>query len=98
MPLNDGLGALQPLRETLLLNTDLVVNCLRDLSPEETASTPVKDGSSVAFLLAHLLHARYYVLELLGAPLDNPHSQAFDAVSSGMYFHPRKFTRRIHGC
>jgi uncharacterized damage-inducible protein DinB len=61
-----------PLAEMLRLNTRLFRNCLSDLSDEQAQLRPSDDCNSVAFLAAHLVESRHYILSTLGAARANP--------------------------
>ncbi len=54
------------------LNTRLFFNTLRDLSDDEARRRMAPGVNSAAFVAAHLVDARHYLLELLGAPRPNP--------------------------
>lgn len=56
----------------------LVPLVLEDLSEEE-ARLRSRDGAgpSITWSIGHLLHYRYYLLGMLGAPRDNPHGDTF---------------------
>ncbi|MHC4944255.1 MAG: DinB family protein [Planctomycetota bacterium] len=73
---------LQPLSDVFFLNTDLVMNSLDGLSETDAASCPSKGLNSARFLFAHMIDARYFLVKLLGAPLDNPHEETFREVTT----------------
>lgn len=75
-------STLRPIAEILSLNTDLVMNAVADLSESEAADRPVTGASSVRFLVAHLIDARYYLLKMLGSPQVNPQEESFRAVET----------------
>jgi uncharacterized damage-inducible protein DinB len=54
------------------LNTRLALNALRDLSDDEARRRLFPGVNSAAFIAAHLVDARHYLLKLLGAPRPNP--------------------------
>lgn len=54
------------------LNTRLFFNALRDLSDDEARRRVAPGVNSAAFVAAHLVDARHYLLKLLGAPRPNP--------------------------
>jgi uncharacterized damage-inducible protein DinB len=60
-----------PLVEILRLNTDLLRNALDGVS-ETHAAERVAGANPAAFLAAHLVDARHFLADLLGAPLANP--------------------------
>lgn len=61
-----------PLAAILDLNTDLLVNCLHDLSEDEARQCLAGGGNSIAFLAAHLTDTRHFLAKRLEAPLPNP--------------------------
>lgn len=61
-----------PLAAILDLNTDLLVNCLADLSEAEARQCLAAGGNNIAFLAAHLTDTRHFLAKRLGAPLANP--------------------------
>jgi uncharacterized damage-inducible protein DinB len=63
---------LQPLANTLDLNTRLVLNCLSGVDDALALRRITPASNSMAFLLAHLTDARHFLAGLLGAPLANP--------------------------
>ena len=54
------------------LNADLVLNTLDGLSQEQATSPIVPGGNTIAFLVAHLIDSRHFLVTLLGHPLPNP--------------------------
>jgi uncharacterized damage-inducible protein DinB len=65
-------AAVAPLASILELNTDLLLNCLTDLSEPEAQARLPGGGNSITFLAAHLTDTRHYLVTQLGSPLDNP--------------------------
>jgi uncharacterized damage-inducible protein DinB len=61
-----------PLAAIFELNTDLLVNCLADLSEAEARRCLEAGGNNIAFLAAHLADTRHFLAKRLGAPLANP--------------------------
>jgi uncharacterized damage-inducible protein DinB len=61
-----------PLAEIYELNTDLLLNCLADLTDAEARQRLSGVGNSVAFLAAHLTDTRHFLVTRLGHPLPNP--------------------------
>lgn len=61
-----------PLTHILRLNTKLFRNCLDGMSDEAAAVRPSPTTNSAAFVAAHCVDARFYLLRLLGAELANP--------------------------
>lgn len=62
-----------PLLEILRINTDLLHHALADVSDEQAARR-IEGANPAAFLAAHLVDARHFLADLLGAPLPNPFS------------------------
>ncbi|MGH7526138.1 MAG: DinB family protein, partial [Gemmatimonadales bacterium] len=54
------------------LNTDLLLNCLEGLSDGEAQRRLPGGGNSVAFLAAHLVDTRHFLVSRLGRALENP--------------------------
>ena len=71
-----------PLHALLELNTDLLLNCLDDLSDEEARRRLEGGGNSVAFLAAHLTDTRHFLANRLGHPVPNPLSRYLAEASS----------------
>ncbi len=65
---------LTPLADILRLNTRLYRNCLAGLSDELACQRPAGRGptNSAAFVAAHLVDSRYYLLGLLGSKQTSP--------------------------
>ena len=63
-----------PLLEILRLNTDLLRNALDGMSDTHAAQR-IAGTNPAAFLAAHLVDARHYLADLLGAPLANPFTE-----------------------
>ena len=64
--------AVAPLASILELNTDLLLNCLSDLSELEAQTRLPAGGNSMTFLAAHLTDTRHYLATQLGTSLPNP--------------------------
>jgi uncharacterized damage-inducible protein DinB len=60
-----------PLATLYELNTDLVLNCLNDLTDAEAQRCLAGGGNSVAFLAAHLADTRHFLVKRLGYALPN---------------------------
>lgn len=60
-----------PLLELLALNTTLLRNALDGMS-EQDAVRRVEGANPAGFLAAHVVDARYFLADLLHAPLPNP--------------------------
>lgn len=60
------------LASILDLKTDLASNCLDGVDEESFVARLPGGGNSLAFLFAHVADARYYLVGILGAPLENP--------------------------
>jgi uncharacterized damage-inducible protein DinB len=63
---------LAPLAAIFDLNTDLLLNCIGDLSDAEARRCLDGGGNNVAFLAAHLTDTRHFLVERLGNSLANP--------------------------
>ncbi len=61
-----------PLAETLRMNAQLFRNCLEGLSDAKAGLRPSKDCNSPAYVAAHLVASRYYLLKTLGVERANP--------------------------
>jgi uncharacterized damage-inducible protein DinB len=61
-----------PLAALYDLNTDLLLNCLDDLTDSEARQRLAAGGNSVAFLASHLVDSRHFLVTRLGQPLPNP--------------------------
>ena len=63
---------LAPLAAIFDINTDLLLNCIGDLSDTEARRCLDGGGNNVAFLAAHLTDTRHFLVERLGDSLANP--------------------------
>lgn len=63
---------LRPLAAIFDLNTDLLGNCVLDLTDAQANQRLEGGGNSIAFLVAHMIDARHYLARMLGAPAPNP--------------------------
>jgi uncharacterized damage-inducible protein DinB len=61
-----------PLGALYDLNTDLLLNCLDDLTDAEAQQRLAAGGNSVTFLASHLVDSRHFLVTRLGQPLANP--------------------------
>lgn len=66
-----------PLADLAKLHTRLYLNCFQGIDDETALRRPAVEGggpaaNSMAFLGAHLVDARRYLLNLLGPEVDNP--------------------------
>ena len=61
-----------PLVGILEVNTRLFRNCLADLTEAQSRQRPTEATNHAAFVAAHLVESRYYILKGLGAPLPCP--------------------------
>lgn len=61
-----------PFAALFALNTDLLLNCLPDISDTEARQCLIGGGNSIAFLAAHLTDTRHFLVTRLGSPLANP--------------------------
>ena len=60
-----------PLSQIMELNTRLFLNCLCDLDDSVTQKRPNEETNNIAFVALHLLDARYYLCDQVGAPVSN---------------------------
>jgi uncharacterized damage-inducible protein DinB len=60
-----------PLAALFELNTDLLLNCLQDISDAEAQCCLAGGGNSIAFLAVHLADTRHFLVERLGSSLTN---------------------------
>ncbi len=70
------------LARLLGLNTDLRLNCLEGLSDSDATARPLPGTNSVAFIVAHVTDARYFMAQLLGRPLENALQRTLADVST----------------
>jgi uncharacterized damage-inducible protein DinB len=61
-----------PLAETVRLNTRLFRNCLDGLADEQARARPSSCTNSLAYIAAHLVASRYFVLTYLGVKQASP--------------------------
>jgi uncharacterized damage-inducible protein DinB len=61
-----------PLAETVRLNTRLFGNCLDGLSDQQARVRPSSATNNAAYIAAHLVESRHYILTTLGAERPNP--------------------------
>ena len=61
-----------PLAEMLKMNTRLYRNCLAGLTDEKARVRPTGATNSAAFVAAHLVDSRYYLLSSLGSKETSP--------------------------
>ena len=47
---------------------DLLLNCVQDLSDSDSLSRPLPGTNSIAFIAAHVIDARYFMVQLLERP------------------------------
>ena len=73
-----------PLAEMLRLNTRLYRNCLVDLADDKARVRPSGTGptNSAAFVAAHLVDSRYYLLSSLGVKEASPLKGAKDGFNT----------------
>jgi len=55
-----------PLAEILRLNRKLFSNCLDGLDDEQAMARPAPDANSAAYVAAHMVESRYYLLGQMG--------------------------------
>ena len=61
-----------PLAEMLRLNTKLARNCLDALTESQARHRPAPTANSAAYVAAHMVESRYYILSVLGADATSP--------------------------
>ncbi len=61
-----------PLAETLRLNSRLYRNCLDGLRDDAARGRPLPAANSAAYVAAHLVESRFYLLGLMGVKRDSP--------------------------
>ena len=61
-----------PLARILRLNTELLLNCVRDLDDVIANRRVTPSSNSLAFVVAHLVDSRHFLAAMLGSPLANP--------------------------
>lgn len=76
------LTELLPLDEICRLNTGLLRNALVGVDDASARRKLHPDINPVAFLVIHLLDARFAMARMIGAPAENPHQAAWDAAPS----------------
>ncbi|HJU88094.1 MAG TPA: DinB family protein [Gemmatimonadaceae bacterium] len=63
---------LEPMLAQFELNVRLLLNCVADLDDSQMTRHPVSELNSAAFLVAHLIDTRHYMLGILGRQAENP--------------------------
>ncbi len=71
-----------PLRELYELNTRLFVNCLQGIDDGTARQRLNGTTNNVAFIVAHLVDARFYLSKILGLELENPLEASLGDVNS----------------
>ena len=61
-----------PMLSQFDLNTRLLLNCVSDLDDSRMTGHPIGELNSAAFLVAHLIDTRHYMLGILERPAENP--------------------------
>lgn len=61
-----------PLAEILRVNTRLARNCLDALTEEQARARPSPSANSAAFVAAHMIESRYYILKVVGSDARSP--------------------------
>lgn len=61
-----------PLAELLRINRKLFNNCLDGLAEEQAMLRPAPDANSAAYVAAHMVESRYYMLAQLGTKRKSP--------------------------
>jgi len=69
-----------PLASQLSTNATLVRRALDGLDAQTAARRPIENGNSLAFLVAHVVDARAYLLGILGGDASHDWSEAFAAA------------------
>jgi uncharacterized damage-inducible protein DinB len=64
--------SLEPLRETLALNSKLFRHCLEGMSDEDTWRRPDGRANNIAFIGLHICDARFHLASWLGLDIENP--------------------------
>jgi len=68
------------LADILRLNTRLFRNCLADLTDEQARVRPSERTNNAAFVAAHVVDSRYYLLKALHAARTNPLAEYLEQV------------------
>jgi hypothetical protein len=63
---------MRPLAVFLELNSRLLRTCLDGIDDALAAKRPAGEGNNIAFLVCHLVHARYFLAGIAGATVENP--------------------------
>jgi uncharacterized damage-inducible protein DinB len=63
---------LAPVAEIFALNTDLLINSIDSVSETHGAERVLPGTNSIAFIVAHLVDARFFIAKLLGRAIPNP--------------------------
>jgi uncharacterized damage-inducible protein DinB len=61
-----------PLAEILRLNRKLFSNCLDGLEEDQAMARPAPDANSAAYVAAHMVESRYYLLSQMGIERKSP--------------------------
>ena len=69
-----------PLHTVLQLNTRLFRNCLADVDDAAAQRRPNERTNNLAFLAAHLIDVRYYLVTFLGGAAENPFAAQLENV------------------
>lgn len=72
---------LAPVAEIFRLNTDLLLNCIADVSEAHAAERVLPGTNSIAFVAAHVVDARYFLAGLLGRAIPNPLARTLGHVT-----------------
>jgi uncharacterized damage-inducible protein DinB len=70
-----------PLASQFRLNETLIRRALAGLDPETAARRPIENGNPLAFLAAHIVDARAYLIGILGGAASHEWSEVFAAAS-----------------
>jgi uncharacterized damage-inducible protein DinB len=61
-----------PLAEILRINTKLARNCVDALPDDQACARSVANANSAAYVAAHMVESRYYILSVLGDRTPSP--------------------------
>jgi uncharacterized damage-inducible protein DinB len=71
---------LAPLAAILRLNTRLVLNCFDGMDEEQARIRAAERTNHAAFLFAHLIDTRHFVLRMIGGNAENPVAATLDGA------------------
>lgn len=73
---------IKPVDSIFFLNTKLFSNCLEGVTNEIYLKRMNDSSGSIAFIVCHLLDARFYIGSITGAEIINPYKEVFDKIKS----------------